>query len=327
MFNERKTKLTLLSLLSAVAVLSTAFAGISTYAQTDSSNTTTFEDEAQNGTEDSTTTVSTTSSDNSDSAKSSNDTSTAHDSANSTSSGTSTADVKGLFDGLIVCDVGTAEVDSQTQSASVDNSNLGTPTVTVKVMTQEEVAAAAGNETGTASTSNTNTDSAGCKILGKDNSTNDNGTSTDNAQSTSSNTTSTASSGAPDSNQQILVIDGKDFAPGQVVLIFSDNQLVGIDDVDNSGNIEAKIPQPHAGGSNGTSTASASTDLRFVESGTLRSGTFSYDGQTLTSSQQGDIQAEGSATPSPDNNTTSPASGSSSSNNTTNNTGNSTPTQ
>ena len=302
----------MLSLLSAVAVLSTAFAGISTYAQTDGSNATTFEEQAQNGTEDATTTVSTTSSDNSGSAS-------------STNRDTSTADVKGLLDGLVVCDLGTAEVNSQTQTASVDNSKLGTPTVSVKVMTETEVAAAAGNETGTASTSDTNTASAGCKILGEDKSSSGNATgsatSTGNATSTSGNTTSTAASDATDSNRQILVIDGKDFAPGQVVLIFSDNKLVGIDDVDGSGNIEAKIPEPHASGSTSTSTASTSTDLRFVESGTLRSGTFSYDGQTLTSSEQGDIQAEGTTTST--DNATSTATGNSSGS-TTNSTGNST---
>jgi len=115
-----------------------------------------------------------------------------------------------------------------------------------------------------------------------------------------------------------------------VVLIFSNDKLVGIDDVDGSGHIEAKIPEPQAGSSNGTSTASASTDLRFVESGTLRSGTFSFDGQTLTSAGQGDIQAEGSgnqaATSSTGNatstgNTTSTATGNSTSS-TTNSTGN-----
>jgi hypothetical protein len=324
-FNERKTKLTLLSLLSAVAVMSTAFAGISIYAQTDGSNTTTFEEQAQNGTEGATTAANTTSS--------GNDTS-----ASSTNGDTSTADVKGLFDGLVVCDVGTAEVNGQTQTASVDNSTLCTPTVSVKVMTETEVAAAAGNETGTASTSDTSTASAGCKMLGEGTSTSGNATgsamSTGNATSTgnttsslnttstSGNTTSTAASDATDSNRQILVIDGQDFAPGQVVLIFSDNQLVGIDDVDGSGNIEAKIPEPHAGSSTGTSTAGAGTDLRFVESGTLRSGTFSYDGQTLTSAGQGDVQAEGTTTSSTDNATSSAAGNSSSS--TTNSTDNST---
>jgi hypothetical protein len=292
-FNERKTKLTLLSLLSAVAIASTAFAGISIYAQTDGSNMTTFEEQAQNATEDTTTTGNATSSANA---------------TNLTGGNTSTADVQGLFNGLVVCDVGTAEVNGETQAASVDNSTLGTPTVSVKVMTQTEVAAATDNETGIASANDTSIASAGCKMLGEDTSTSGNATESDmsnatsaggnttltvNATSTSSNMTSTAASDTG-SNQQILVIDGQDFAPRQVVLIFSNDQLVGIDDVDGSGNIEAKIPEPHAGSSNSTSTASASTDLRFVESGTLRSGTFSFDGQTLTSAEQGEIQAEGS---------------------------------
>ena len=320
MFNERKTKLTLLSLLSAVAVLSTAFAGISIYAQTDDSNMTTFEEQAQNATEDTTTAGNATSPDNATRTTGTNES-------------TSTADVQGLFNGLIVCDVGTAEVNGQTQSASVDNSTLGTPTVSVKVMSETEVAAAAGNETGTASANDTGTASAGCRILGEGTSTSGNATgnatsagnvtSTNNPSSNTTTSTSTAATGS----DKILVIEGQDFARGQVVLIFSNNNLVGIDDVDEGGRIEAKIPEPQVGGSNGTSTASASTDLRFVESGTLRSGTFSFDGQTLTSAEQGDIQSEGSANQT---STSSTGNATSTSNNTssaTNSTGNNTTTQ
>jgi hypothetical protein len=46
LFKERKTKFALLSHLSAVVVVSTAFVGISIYAQTDNSELTTLEEEA-----------------------------------------------------------------------------------------------------------------------------------------------------------------------------------------------------------------------------------------------------------------------------------------
>jgi hypothetical protein len=40
------------------------------------------------------------------------------------------------------------------------------------------------------------------------------------------------------------VIEGEDFAPGQVVVVvlFSMNSLVAIDDIDEDRNIEAKVP-------------------------------------------------------------------------------------
>ena len=99
--------------------------------------------------------------------------------------------------------------------------------------------------------------------------------------------TSTAS--APGTDGEILVIEGQDFAPGQVVLMFSENALVGIDDVDESGQIEAKIPVPQ---SSETAVAGneTGTELRFVETGTQRTATFEFDGETLTASEAGDIE-------------------------------------
>jgi hypothetical protein len=39
------------------------------------------------------------------------------------------------------------------------------------------------------------------------------------------------------------VIEGEDFAPGQVVVVlFSMNSVVALDDIDEDGNIEAKVP-------------------------------------------------------------------------------------
>jgi hypothetical protein len=46
-----------------------------------------------------------------------------------------------------------------------------------------------------------------------------------------------------DPGEPILVIEGEDFAPGQVVVVlFSMNSLVAIDDIDEDRNIEAKVP-------------------------------------------------------------------------------------
>jgi hypothetical protein len=126
-----------------------------------------------------------------------------------------------------------------------------------------------------------------------------NETGTSNATSTGSLGTSneTSISSAQESNKEILVIEGQDFVPGQVVLIFSGNALIGIDDVDSGGNIEANVPMP-SGGETATAsndTASNSTEIRLVESGTQRSTTFEFDGQTLTAPAGSDIKAEGSA--------------------------------
>jgi hypothetical protein len=103
-----------------------------------------------------------------------------------------------------------------------------------------------------------------------------------NATSTSaSNATSTAA--AAGSDEEIAVIEGQDFAPGEVVLVFSGNNIVAIDDVDDGGDIEAKVPVTDLG-----------TDMKFVETGTTRTADFNFDGQTLIAAAgQGEIQAEG----------------------------------
>jgi hypothetical protein len=287
LFKERKTKFALLSILSALVVVSTAFAGVSIYAQTDDSELTTFEEEAITAGEEFEDTMNATSADNA----------TDDDS-------TSTADLS-FLEGLVVCDVGTAEISNETEVAALDNSSLTTPTVSVEVMTETEVAELAANETETAS--ETSVASASCVLTGGDDtSTSGNATDADDATPASnatgtanatdgampelgSNATSTAST--PGSGDEILVVEGQDFAPGQVVLMFSEDALVGIDDVDDNGEIEAKIPAPDSGDTAIAGNDTAGTELRFVESGTQRTATFEFDGETLTASEGGDIEA------------------------------------
>jgi len=303
LFKERKTKFVLLSLLSALVVVSTAFVGISIYAQADDSELTTFEEQAidsgvkeeATGLEDDKITTSAAADDNA-----------AEDGE------TATADLS-FLEGLQVCNVGTAEVSNETEVAAVPDEDT-TPTVSVEVMTETEVAELAANETETASVGNeTSTASATCisARIGGDNATSTAGNATDLANATStasdampaSNLTgvdnATSTLGAPNatstpsttgSEEKILVIGGQDFAPGQVVLIFSEGALVGIDDVDPDGNIEAKIPMPD-GGTAIAGNDTASTELRFVESGTQRTATFEFDGETLTAAAGGDIEA------------------------------------
>ena len=286
----------MLSVFAALVVVSTAFAGISIYAQTDDSELTTFEEEAISAGEE---------------FEDSMD--------NATDDGSTSAAAADLsfLDGLVVCDVGDAEVNGDTtEIASFDDST--TPTVSVEVMTETEVAELAANETETAS--ETSTASASCMQMGGDASAPaDNATSTaggnatdaddatpasnatgvDNATDsampelgsnlTGSNDTSTASLPESEDDSEVWVIEGQDFAPGQVVLMFSENALVGIDDVDESGQIEAKIPVPQ---SSETAVAGneTGTELRFVETGTQRTATFEFDGETLTASEAGDIE-------------------------------------
>lgn len=294
----------LLSLLSALVVVSTAFVGISIYAQADDSELTTFEEQAidsgvkeeATGLEDDEITTSAAADDNA-----------AEDGE------TATADLS-FLEGLQVCNVGTAEVSNETEVAAVPDEDT-MPTVSVEVMTETEVAELAANETETASAGNeTSTASATCISvrIGGDNATSTAGNDTDSANATStasdampaSNLTgvdnATSTLGAPNatstpstagSEEKILVMEGQDFAPGQVVLIFSEGALVGIDDVDPDGNIEAKIPMPDSGGTAIAGNDTASTELRFVESGTQRTATFEFDGETLTAAAGGDIEA------------------------------------
>lgn len=322
LFQERK-KFTLLSILSALVVISTAFVGVSIYAQTDEGELTTFEEEAiaggadmgDTGLEEDADTTTSIATDNATSFD--NATSGVPDvTSNVTEDGsTSIAEVMSLLEGLQACNVGTAVISNETQVAAVPDAGVA-PTISVEVMTETEVAELASNETGTASTDETSIASAQCLLLGGGNETSTSGsgsanitstensnatlttsnmTGTDNAMPTqSSNETSISS--VPESNDEILVIAGQDFVPGQVVLIWSENELVGVDDVDSDGSIEAKIPVPDAGSTAvaANDTGSTSTELRFVESGTLRTTTFEFDGETLTAAAGGDIEAEGS---------------------------------
>jgi hypothetical protein len=276
LFRERKARFTLLSLLSALVVASTAFVGVSIYAQTDDSELTTFEEEAIAAGEQ------------------------FEDMGNSTSDdaagdgSTSIADVS-VLEGLVVCDLGTSEITGETEVASFDETT--TPTVSVTVMSETEVAELAASETETASA-----EPARCVLTdGGDGSSGDAADATPDADSnatsatTDSNATSTSASedsmstNTLGSDGEILVIQGQDFASGQVVLMFTENALVGIDDVDENGEIEAKIPVPDSG----ETQVAGATELRFLESGTQRTATFEFDGETLTASDGGDIEAEG----------------------------------
>jgi hypothetical protein len=262
LFEERKTKFALLSLLSAVLVTSIAFAGISIYAQTaDDSDLTTFEEEAMAGEE------------------------SANDNGDSTSIA---ADVSSLLDGLQICNVGTSEISGETEVAAMPDEDAPA-TVSVEMMTRAEVDDLASSETGTASDDGTPAASAECVLTG--------GSDNNNADAlTSDGSNGTAIASAPDSDQEILVIDGQGFVPGQVVLIFTEDALVGIDDVDTDGNIGAKIPVPDSGSTTiaADGNDSGSIELRFLESGTERTTTFEFDGQTLTAQAGRDIEAEGS---------------------------------
>lgn len=298
----------MLSLLSALVVASTAFVGVSIYAQTGDSELTTFEEEALAA------------------GEQFEDTSNAT-SDNATEDGsTSTADVS-FLEGLVVCGVGTAEVTGETEVASFDEST--TPTVSVTVMSETEVAELSADETETASAdparcimtdggdSDNATDTADATPDAGD-ATPMNATGDDNATSTSASESETAST--PGSDEEILVIEGQDFASGQVVLMFTEDALVGIDDVDENGEIEAKIPMP--GGETAVAGETA-TELRFLESGTQRTATFEFDGETLAAAAGGDIDAEGedggetTLAPAPSNSTSTNSTSSSNSTNST----------
>ena len=265
LFKHRLNKLTLLSLLSAVVVVSTAITGISIYsaqaATDDDSNVTTTSSEEKAG-------------------HSGSDNSL----TSSNNMNTSGVDVKSLFEGLVVCDLGASEINGQTHSAAIDKKTLDTPKVSVKVMTEREVASLASNETQTSSSSSndTNIASADCMMLNKSASTSssNNATTSDNNNSKTSSSSSSASSNSTGSStaiskDRIAVIEGQDFAPGQVVLVFSNHALVAIDDVNNNGRIDAKVPADRLG-----------SEINFVESGTNRTVSFNFDGKTLTSSGQ-----------------------------------------
>ncbi|HEX2014404.1 MAG TPA: hypothetical protein VLA68_04175 [Nitrososphaera sp.] len=265
MFRERKTVFALLSIISALVVVSTAFVGVSIYAQTDDSELTTFEEEAIAGGAEM------------GDAGLEDDTAMSDDATEDNATddgGTEVADVSSLLAGLQICDVGTAEISGETQVAAAPEEGV-TPTISVEVMTETEVVELASNETEVAAAGNeTETASAECILTdgGSETSTSAaesaNETSTGNATSTLGGSNETAVASAPESDEEILVIEGQDFVPGQVVLIFSENALLGIDDVDDNGEIEAKIPAPDSGETAVAGNETAGTELRFVESGT-----------------------------------------------------------
>lgn len=270
MFNEGKTKFTLLSLLSALVVASTAFVGVSIYAQTDDSELTTFEEEAIASGEQFEDTMSLNNETSDDS--------------------TSAADVQSLLDGLVVCNVGAGEVSGETQTASSFLEEIArvAPAVSVDLMSETEVAALADEETETASAGD-ETSAADCVLVGEDEA-NDNVTSASGATSSTSEESDTTSTSALDSDRQILVIEGQDFVPGQVVLMFIENELRGIDDVDDNGEIEAKIPVPENSETAVAGTGSDPLELRLLESGTQRTANFDFDGETLTASANSDME-------------------------------------
>jgi hypothetical protein len=92
-------------------------------------------------------------------------------------------------------------------------------------------------------------------------------------------------SNAANAEKKIAVIEGRDFAPEQVVLIFSHNALIAIDDVSSNGQFEARVP-----------TSSLGNEVKFVESGTNRTATFQFNGNDLISSTPGQIVSESAST-------------------------------
>lgn len=265
--------------MSALVVASIAFVGVSIYAQTDDGELTTFEEASASGEQFEDTNL---------------DDATSDDS-------TSTADVVSLLDGLVVCDVGTGEVSSETETANTlfEETASNTPTVSVKVMSQTEVAALADSETETASASD-ETSAADCVVVGEGDA-DDNENSASDATSSTSEESDTTSTSALNSDRQILVIEGQDFVPGQVVLMFIENELRGIDDVDDNGEIEAKIPVPQYSETSVAGTGSDPLELRLLESGTQRTANLDFDGETLTASANSDIEVADDEAPTNDN--------------------------
>ena len=290
LFKDRKTNLTLLSILSAAIAMSGVASGIpalATHAAMDDSNMNTSKDVANSSIE--------------HNAKSTDGKSTSHvDGTKGYHTGTvgestSMANLKSLFEGLVVCDLGTSEIHRQMQHDGM----LGTPKVSVKVVPWTDLASSVSHEKQTSSDNNTkSSESAPCKKLGdgntstesKDTSSASYGSNTksmSNTQPTSSDHKISSGTSSKDAmpNKQIAVIEGNDFAPGQVVLVYSNHALVTIDDVSRNGQIDAKVPLDKLG-----------NEIRFVESGTNRVATFNFNGHTLISSGQGDIIAENSNT-------------------------------
>jgi hypothetical protein len=295
------------------------------YAQeADDSELTTFEEEALNDEEELTT--GTSDDDENDSSAYLSGRNVSDDDDTTATAEEMETEIASLFDGLVVCDLGTLEASApdETETSAFDTQTAMTPTVSVTVMSETEVAEAAANETETSAADETEVASAECFGLGGDDNatstsstddmgmnnatsgdganatsadgnatslmdSNATGTSDGNATSTAGNATSSANATSSNAtstaadDEQIAVIEGQDFAPGEIVLVFSSNNIVAIDDVDDSGDVEAKVPLNDLG-----------NDLSFVESGTNRSTEFNFDGETLIAAEgQGEIQAEG----------------------------------
>ena len=289
MFKDRQAKLTFLSFLSALVVISTTFTGISVYAvvaKDDSQMTTTTTNSAGTTMEFSNNVI--TAQPLSDTSARSNTPQMMTADENTT---TSQANLNELFNGLVVCNLGTANIDSnRTQTVTVDNSSASViPKVSVKILAESELASLASNVTKGISDNNTSTATVHCKALSKgtptgssisaNNSTISNGTEVSSSPSlNNSNTTTT------NSEKKIAVIQGQDFTSGQVVLVFSRNALVAIDDVNGSGQIDARVP-----------VASLGNEIKFVESGTNRTATFEFNGNDLIPAAQGKIVSESSS--------------------------------
>ncbi|HXG07466.1 MAG TPA: hypothetical protein VNI77_09105 [Nitrososphaera sp.] len=264
MFKERKTRFALLSLLSALAVASNALTGVSIYAENADDGELTATTEAK-----------------------------ASEEKSKDSTDPDNKDVVSLLEGLIVCNVGEVEISGETRTASsyLEETDGSKPTISITVMPEAEVAALADKDTERAASEDDKASSAAppakCVRLGEDQE--DDNTTTANSVASSENESGKTSASARDSDRQILLIEGQNFVPGEVVLMFIENELRGIDDVNDSGEIEAKIPVPER---SETTVAGIGDpmELRFVESGTQRTGNLEFDGETLIAHDGSDIE-------------------------------------
>lgn len=235
-------------------------------------------------------------------------------SANATS--TAAADVQGLLDGLIVCNVSAMTVNQPTEIAAANDTGV-TPTISATIVEESSLTGQSSAENATTTSSANATDfSSNMTSTATANATNTNATSSTEASTAGNadcvtngsqgnntsggNATTTAGNvqTAPLSeNGPTVSLDGIDFMPGQFVLFFTDKALVAIDDVDDTGNVDAKMRLPEqtqTAGANDTSGNQTATGgertIRVIESGTLRTGEFNFDGQTLTAAAHDDGQ-------------------------------------
>jgi hypothetical protein len=287
-FKDRQAKLTFLSFLSALVVVSTTFTGMSVYAVAakDDGQMITTTNPAGTTMDSSNNNVTTTQPlSQSDTSSNVSNMATADQNTNK-----SRVSLNELFNGLVVCNLGTASIDrNKTQTVAADNSSLVTPKVTIKILNESELASLRSNQTNTLSNSNNSTSAVQCKVLGEGESSNNSilihrfGMS--NETTMSSTPSINNNSNAANAEKKIAVIEGRDFAPEQVVLIFSHNALIAIDDVSSNGQFEARVP-----------TSSLGNEVKFVESGTNRTATFQFNGNDLISSTPGQIVSESAST-------------------------------